>query len=122
MAGVRRTRNWIVAAAAVGVLGGAGLVGVGMMRDSGGSTLPLAGTFSDAGAQASGRTAPVTAQATPTPSPTRSGPTPAQVRAARVKALDAALKKYAASAPEFSVAVLDRRTGQRYSFRGAEKY
>src|SRR5205085_7852388 len=24
--------------------------------------------------------------------------------------------------PEFSVAVLDRRTGQRYSFRGTEKY
>lgn len=124
MAGVRRTRNWILAIVTVGVLGGTGLVGVGMMRnDSGDSALPLAGTFSETGAQA----APIPARTTPTaPAPTRAAPSPAQLaaqeRAKRVKALDAALKKYAATAPEFSVAVLDRNTGRRYSFRGTEKY
>jgi beta-lactamase class A len=101
--------------AAVGILGGAGLVGVGMLRDGSGSALPLAGTFKDASSAKS---------ATPSPSPT--GPTPeelaAQERAKRVKSLDAALKKYAASAPEFSVAVLDKKTGQKYSFRGTERY
>ncbi|WP_412745677.1 serine hydrolase [Krasilnikovia sp. MM14-A1004] len=73
----------------------------------------MAGTFGDR---------PVTASATPTPT----GPSPAELarqeHTRRVKALDAALKKYAASVPEFSVAVLDRRTGQRYAFRGTEAY
>lgn len=99
--------------AAVGILGGAGLVGVGMLRgDSGGSGLPLAGTFGE----------PDPSKASPTPT----GPTPeelaAQERAKRTKALDSALKKYATSVPEFSVAVLDKKTGARYSFRGTEKY
>ncbi|WP_412736456.1 serine hydrolase [Krasilnikovia sp. MM14-A1259] len=39
-----------------------------------------------------------------------------------MKALTVALTKYAATVPEFSVAVLDRRTGQRYAFRGSERY
>jgi beta-lactamase class A len=39
-----------------------------------------------------------------------------------VKALDAALAKYAATVPEFSVAVLDARTGELYAYRGDEKY
>lgn len=124
MAGVRRTRNWIVAIAAAGVLGGAGLVGVGMMRDDPAGS-PI-GTFSDAANAApapdSTGQARVRAQAAPVPT----GPSPAELaaqeRAKRVKALDAALKKYAATAPEFSVAVLDRRTGQRYSYRGRAKY
>ncbi|MGK5678159.1 serine hydrolase [Actinoplanes sp. URMC 104] len=120
MAGVRGRRNWIVAVATAGILGGAGLAGVGVMRDDpGGRALPLAGALSDTAAQA----APVPTRAA-LPSPT--GPSPAQLaaqeRAKRVRALDAALKKYAATAPEFSVAVLDRRTGRRYSFRGAERY
>jgi hypothetical protein len=121
MAGVRRTRNWILGAAMAGVLGGAGLVGVGMMRDSGGSTRPLAGTFSEAGVRAQAQAAPRQGAQAQAPAAQKT-PSPAAVRAARVKALDAALKKYAASAPEFSVAVLDRRTGQRYSYRGTEKY
>ncbi|MEU7904374.1 serine hydrolase [Actinoplanes sp. NPDC049118] len=62
----------------------------------------------------------------PTASPTPTGPSPeelaAQERAKRTKALDAALKKYAATVPEFSVAVLDKKTGERYSYRGSEKY
>jgi hypothetical protein len=99
--------------AAFAILGGVGLVGVGMMRGGdGGGVLPLAGTFNDS--------------PSPTAAPTPTGPSPeelaAQKRAAQVKALNAALKKYAATVPEFSVAVLDRTTGQLYSFRGTERY
>ena len=98
--------------AAVGVLGGAALVGVGMTRDDGGGVLPTAGTFGDS--------------ASPAVAPSPTGPSPAELakqkRAAQVKALDAALKKYAATVPEFSVAVLDKKTGQRYSYRGSETY
>jgi beta-lactamase class A len=99
----------------MGILGGAGLVGLGMRADEPGAQLPLAGVFED-----------TSASAAPTASPTPTGPSPeelaAQERAKRVKALDAALKKYAASAPEFSVAVLDKKTGKRYSYRGSETY
>jgi hypothetical protein len=107
-------RNSILAVAAVGILGGSALVGVGMTRDDGvRGALPLAGAFSDA-------------SRAPAPSPTPTGPSPEELRkierAKRVKALDAALKKYAATVPEFSVAVLDAKTGERYSFRGSEKY
>ncbi|WP_239168406.1 serine hydrolase [Paractinoplanes deccanensis] len=121
---MRRTRNWILAVVAVGVLGGAGLVGAGMM-DDGGSTQAVAGTFEDAAtAQATAPAQAGAAEPAPAPEPTRAPtPTPTvDVAAQRAKALDAALKKYAASAPEFSVAVLDRRTGQRYSYRGTERY
>src|SRR3712207_9357395 len=96
-------RNWILAVAAVGVLGGATLVGVGMTRDDAPGALPLAGVFKDA-------------SPTPAASPTPTGPSPEELRkierAKQVKALDAALKKYAKTVPEFSVAVLDRRTGR----------
>ena len=99
--------------AAAGILGGAALVGVGMTRDAGGSV--LAGAFADP---------PRPAPASTSPSPT--GPSPEELRklarAKRVKALDAALKKYAESAPEFSVAVHDRKTGEKYVYRGTEKY
>ena len=104
-----------MAVAAALVLGGAVLVGVGMARDSDGfaGVLPLASDHSGA--------APSSPAA---PSPT--GPSPEELRkqqrAKQVKQLDAALKKYAAGAPEFSVAVLDRKTGERYSYRGAERY
>jgi hypothetical protein len=88
-------------------------VGLGMTRDDGGGggVTPLANTV----------TAPKR-----TASPTPTGPSPEELakqeRQRRVKALDAALKKYAATVPEFSVAVLDATTGQRYAFRGSEKY
>jgi beta-lactamase class A len=108
---VAGTGKWILAVAAVGVLGGGALVAVGM-HNGGGGVLPLAGTFNDS------------PSASASPSPT--GPTPeelaAQKRAAEVKGLDAALKKYAATVPEFSVAVLDKKTGDRYAFRGTETY
>jgi beta-lactamase class A len=99
-----------LAVAAVGILGGAGLVALGMKHDGG--SLPLAG-FSDSAA---------TSKASPTPT----GPTPeelaAQARAKQVTALNAALKKYAATVPEFSVAVLDKKTGQKFSYRGTKTY
>jgi beta-lactamase class A len=89
------------------------LVGLGMRGDSGGGVLPLAGSFRDQAANSK-------------VSPTPTGPSPeelaAQERAKRAKVLDAALQKYAATVPEFSVAVLDRKTGAKYSFRGGERY
>ena len=98
--------------AAVGVLGGAALVGMGLIRGDGGSVLPLSSTFGDS--------------PSPTPSPTPTGPSPEELRraerAGQVKRLNAALEKYAAGAPEFSVAVSDRKTGERYSYRGSERY
>ncbi|WP_435824081.1 serine hydrolase [Actinoplanes missouriensis] len=106
--------------AAVGILGGGVLVARGMTGDgSAASAVPLAGGFKQAPPAAS-------ANQSPTPTPTPTGPSPeelaAQERAKRVKALNAALKKYAATVPEFSVAVLDKTTGETYSYRGDEKY
>jgi hypothetical protein len=112
MHGVRRTGVLVSAVAAFAILGGAGLAGVGMKRDGNAGVPPLAGTIGDPPA--------------PAASPTPTGPSPAELaeqqRAARSRALNAALKKYAASVPEFSVAVLDEKTGHRYSFRGSERY
>src|SRR5690242_13202712 len=91
-----RTRTWVLTVAAVGILGGAGLVGLGMRGDSGGGAPSLAGAFRDQAAAS---------KASPAPT----GPSPAELaaqeRAKRSKALDAALRKYAATVPEFSVAV-----------------
>jgi beta-lactamase class A len=110
---VLRTRNLIVTVAALGVLGGSVLVAKGLLADGGtGGTGggALAGAFKDK----------------PSASPTPTGPTPEELaaieRAKKVKALDAAMKKYAAGKPEFSVAVLDRTTGETWSYRGDEKY
>lgn len=102
--------------AALVIVGGASLIGLGMRADSssgaGGGVLPRSLTFGD--------------DPTPSASPTPTGPSPeelaAQQRAKRVKALDAALKKLDATSPEFSVAVLDKKTGQKYSYRGSERY
>jgi hypothetical protein len=84
-----------------------------MTRDSGaGGVLPLAGTFNNS--------------PTPSPSPTPTGPSPEELRkiarAKQVKALDTALAKYAKTVPAFSVAVLDKKTGETYSYRGTERY
>jgi len=96
-------------------MGGATLIGLGMRTDSGGTgggLLPSSLTFGD--------------EPPPKVSPSPTGPSKeelaARERAKRVKALDAALEKFAATAPEFSVAVLDKKTGERYSYRGTTKY
>jgi Beta-lactamase enzyme family len=103
----------VLGVAAVVILGGGALVAVGLSGDgSGGPGVPLSGVFNQA--------------PSPTASPTPTGPSPEELRAIerakQVKALDAALKKYSATAPEFSVAVLDRKTGETYAYRGKEKY
>jgi beta-lactamase class A len=101
----------ISAVAAFAVLAGIGLVVVGVMGRANG-VLSAGGVFSD----------PPPSGASPSPT----GPTPEELarrqRAVRVAALTAAMKKYAATVPEFSVAVLDEKTGERFSFRGGEKY
>ncbi|HWS38354.1 MAG TPA: serine hydrolase [Actinoplanes sp.] len=105
------SRNLILVAASVGILGGSVLVAQGLLGGGSDGTGSLAGSFRD-----------VPAAASPTPT----GPTPEELaaleRAKRVKALDTALKKYAAGKPEFSVAVFDNKTGETYAFRGDEKY
>jgi beta-lactamase class A len=83
------------------------------MTNGSGGAKSLAGTFLDSA---------VAEKASPTPT----GPSPEELarqeREKQAKALDAALKKYAATVPEFSVAVIDKKTGQKYSYRGTEKY
>ncbi|SNY69058.1 serine hydrolase [Paractinoplanes atraurantiacus] len=57
------------------------------------------------------------------PSPTRTTVDPAiALRAQRRQQLTAALTKLAPTVPEFSVAVLDRKTGERFEFKGTEKF
>lgn len=85
-------------------------MGLGM-KDGSGGVLPLVGFQDSADTKAS---------------PTPTGPSPAELaaqqRAKDVAALNTALKAYAATVPEFSVAVLDKKTGQQYSYRGTETY
>ncbi|GIF09153.1 hypothetical protein Asi03nite_66910 [Actinoplanes siamensis] len=80
------------------------------------------GVIGSDGAAATFLTGDSSAQASPSPT----GPSPEQLariaRAKKVRALDAALKKYAATVPEFSVAVLDAKTGETYAYRGDEKF
>ena len=87
------------------VVGGIALIGVGLRADrddAGGGSTAAAGSPSPTG--------PSTAELA------------AQARAKQRKSLDAALKKFDATAPEFSVAVLDKKTGERYEYRGTVKY
>ncbi|GAA4590605.1 serine hydrolase [Actinoplanes octamycinicus] len=91
--------------AVVVVLGGAALVAKGLIGGEGAAATFLTGSATSA-------------------SP--AGPSPEELarveRAKRVVALDAALKKYAATVPGFAVAVLDKKTGDLYSFRGDRKF
>ncbi|MEV6350655.1 serine hydrolase [Actinoplanes sp. NPDC051851] len=100
-----RTPNLILIMAAVVVLGGGALVAKGLV---GGSV--TGGTFLTGSASS--------------PSPT--GPSAEELaaieRKKRETALTAALKEYAETVPEFSVAVLDRNTGETYAYRGDEQY
>jgi hypothetical protein len=112
---VRRTRNLILLIAVIGVLGGGTLVAKGMTDDPAANAL------------AAFKPGPAATQITAKPTPT--GPSAEELaaqerakRVKRVKALNAALKKYAATVPEFSVAVYDKKTGETYSYRGDEKY
>jgi beta-lactamase class A len=101
---VPRIRTVLTTVATTAILAGVGMIGWGL-RDS--------PSLADAV-----RVAP------PTPSPT--GPSPEELarieRRKREAALTRALEAYAKTAPEFSVSVLDNRTGRLYAYRGREKY
>jgi hypothetical protein len=118
---VRRNRIAIFAVAAAVILGGGGLLAVGLGQRSNGTSLSPSSQFETGDAGSTGKAAPVKSAS---PSPT--GPSPEEQakakRAKQVKALDAALKKLDASSPEFSVAVLDKKTGEKYAYRGTVKY
>jgi beta-lactamase class A len=112
---VRVSRPLLLSLATLVIMGGVALIGLGLRSDGAAGDLAERG---NATTRFAGAAAPRPAAPT--------GPDPAELarkeRQRRVAALDAALKKYAATVPEFSVAVLDARTGQRYAYRGAERY
>ena len=104
---MRRTRYAVLGVATAVILGGGGLIAVGVGgQDGGGGLLPSSLTRDD--------------------KPSASAPSAADraraERAQRVRLLDAELKKLSATSPEFSVAVLDKRTGRTYAYRGAVQY
>jgi hypothetical protein len=98
------------------IIGGGGLIALGFRGDDGGAKLSPSSLIHNL------------TQSSPSPSasPTPTGPSPEELakaaRAKNVKSLDTALKKLAGTSPEFSVAVLDKKTGQLYAYRGTEKY
>ncbi|WP_307872620.1 serine hydrolase [Paractinoplanes ovalisporus] len=103
---MRRSRNLIIAVAAAVILGGGGLIVLGMGDDDGGGLLP---TSLSGGEKAK-----------------PAGPSPEELarieRAKRAKQLDAALKLVAAETPDFSVALIDKKTGQTYAYQGTTKF
>jgi beta-lactamase class A len=110
---VPSTRTLVLSLAAGVTLAGVGLIGWGVHDAQGlASVLPssIAGSIG--------------AQAPPVVKPT--GPTPEELarqeRARREESLTRELDALAKDAPEFSVAVLDHKTGQLYTYRGDEKY
>ena len=113
---MRQSGAWITAAAAFAILGGVGLLGVGIAH----------GHNRDASAQDDTATNTQVQVLTASPTPTTTAPGPeenaAQKHAAAVKSLTTALTKYAAGTPAFSVAVLDKKTGALYAFRGTQRY
>jgi beta-lactamase class A len=92
------------AASVIVILGGAALIGLGVRGGRGGG-----GGGND-----------------PAPASTSTGPSAEelaeQLRARRAEDLDTALASFAKTVPEFSVAVLDKKTGARYAFRGTVKF
>ena len=104
---MRRTRLAVLGVAAAVILGGGGLIAMGVGGQDGGSGLLPSSLTRDDKPSASAPSAAERARAE---------------RARRVKQLDAELKKVSATSPEFSVAVLDKKTGQTYAYRGAVKY
>jgi beta-lactamase class A len=99
--------------AAAVILGGGGLIALGIGGDSGASSLSPRSLIGDD-------------DPAPKASPSPTGPSPEELakaaRAKNVTLLNAALTKLDATSPEFSVAVLDKKTGELYAYRGTTKY
>jgi beta-lactamase class A len=112
---VRRNGIAIFAVATAVILGGGGLVALGLGGKDTASLSPSSLIHGDL---------PSSPSRSASPSPT--GPSPEELakaaRAKQVAQLNAALKKLDATSPEFSVAVLDKKTGEKYAYRGTEKY
>jgi len=116
---VRRNLIVILAVAAVVILGGGSLVWAGVRAKTGTATLSPSSVIE-------GDSPSPAASSSPAPPASPSAPKPSEPaesdRATRVTQLTAALKKLDGASPEFSVAVLDKRTGERYEYRGTVKY
>jgi len=119
---VRRNLIVIFAVAAVVILGGGGLVWAGVRAKSGTATLSPSSVIEGGTPSPAASSSPAPAAAPSAPKPSASASAPSDDRAEQVKKLTAALKKLDATSPEFSVAVLDKRTGERYEYRGTAKY
>ena len=117
---MRRNLIVIFAVAALVILGGGGLVWAGVRAKTGTATLSPDSVMEAPSPSPAASTASVSPTASPSVSPSR--PDSDSDRDDRVAQLTAALKKLDASSPEFSVAVLDKRTGERYEYRGTVKY
>jgi beta-lactamase class A len=116
---MRSFRVWILAVASVVTLGGGGLVMANLKDDAptvhdGSAVVAAAAVLPASPATASSASASPATAAAPTAQQKA-----ATDRATRVKNLNAALK---AVKGDFAVAVLDRKTGQRYVYRGSVGY
>lgn len=113
---MRSFRFWIVALAALVTLGGGGLI-VAVLDDDA-PVMHDPGPVVVAAAVLPATPSPVASTSAAAPAPAAPKQTVTD-RAARVKSLNTALK---AVKGDFAVAVLDRKTGQRYVYRGSVKY
>ncbi|WP_433795879.1 serine hydrolase [Actinoplanes sp. CA-252034] len=110
---MRSKRVWIIAAAAVVALGGGGLVVADPTPDEPvrAAPVPVAAVILP--------DRPLKPPVAVSPAPPIASAAAAPNRATRVKNLNAALK---AVKGDFAVAVLDRKTDQRYVYRGSVRY
>ena len=104
---MKSTRFLISALAVLIIVGGGFMIRQGMHSSS-----PASFFTGDGGSSA----------ASPTPRKPSAAELAKALRAKQVQQLNTALTAYAKTVPAFSVAVLDRKTGQRYSFKGTTKY
>ena len=118
---MRRNLIVIFAVAAVVILGGGGLVWAGVRAKGDVATLSPSSVIEGDSPSPAASASP-TPTAKPSPSVPSSADPAEDARETRVAQLTAALKKLDKTSPEFSVAVLDKRTGERYEYRGAVKY
>jgi hypothetical protein len=121
---VRRNLIIIFAVAAAVILGGGGLVWAGVRAKTDTATLSPSSVIEGDSPSPAASYSPA-----PRAKPSPSAPTDGdhaedaeEARETRAAQLTAALKKLDRISPEFSVAVLDRRTGERYEYRGTVKY